>query len=382
MESAQAPTTKSTPRHAQAAGPGIEAISASESAHVNARHAAPGHVRVSPEQNAPRHGGAHARDAISPSDRTSARHAAHAAAEPFVSDGTVPGSPAPEITEARETTVPVSRYRAVVSALVAAVALFALVFAFSPFNPAKMLQSPSADNRKPVAAVQPAKYNESAYADDKKAISEEDAAQLSQLMVNGSAIGEDLMAVIASQTMPYTSQVGSLSQNELGLPSGCEIVSLGVLMQSVGYDVTPNELADDYLVMDGSFSDGYAGSPYGAGGGFPPGIVGAANAYLAANGSSSYAYDLTGSTFEGLKGLLSHGYPVLVWSTMFVEEPMFSGAYDSDREWYDNEHCVVVYGVDDEGVLVSDPIEGYVVRDEAEFARIYDLCGNMAAAVI
>ena len=41
-----------------------------------------------------------------------------------------------------------------------------------------------------------------------------------------------------------------------------------------------------------------------------------------------------------------------------------------------------MYGVTDEGVLVSDPIEGYVVRDEAVFSGILDQCGRMSIVVL
>ena len=278
--------------------------------------------------------------------------------------------------------VPASRYRVVVSALVAAVALVAVVFAFSPFNPVKML--PSADSGQGRVAAIPVKpsYNESAYASDQAVVTEEDAAALGQVVANGSAVNDDFIAAVAAADAPYTSQVGVVSLNEIGLPSGCEIASLAVVLQSMGFDADPLALADDFLVKDGSFATGYAGSPYGAGGGFPPGIVNAANSYLAANGSDVRAYDLTGTSFEGLKGIMAHGYPVLVWSTMFMENPLFSGAYDGEAEWYDNEHCVVAYEAVEDGVLVSDPLEGYVVRNEAEFERIYTECGSMALVVM
>ena len=103
---------------------------------------------------------------------------------------------------------------------------------------------------------------------------------------------------------------------------------------------------------------------------------------MLANGGSVHAYDLTATSFDGVKGLVMHGYPVLVWSTMNGEDPQYSSAFDGDEEWYINEHCVVVHDVGDGCVYVSDPIEGYVEYDEAEFSRVFDECGNMALVII
>ena len=382
------------PRHAHAANTAQDVASASAivgsveaSMSAAAPAAAPRHRR--PAADSVRVGG-HARHAAKPASVPShARHAAvhrHAAAPR--SDGA--GSPAtaipvpPEAASASspKETVPVARYRVVVAGFVAAVALFAFVFAVSPFNPMKALQSAEEKNNVAAPVSVESHYGESAYADDEFAVSEEDYQLLSQIIVDGTHITEDAIAMVASTQAPYTSQVGNVNQNSAGLPSGCEVVSLAVALQSMGFEADPQDIADSFLVMDGSFATGYAGSPYGAGGGYPPGLANAANSYLLANGGGVHAYDLTGTSFDGIKGLVMHGYPVLVWSTMFSEEPQYSNAFDGDEEWYINEHCVVVYGVDDGYVLVSDPIEGYVDRDEGEFSRIYEECGSMALVVI
>ena len=334
--------------------------------------------------------GGHARHAASTVRVPS--HARHAAAteepvEPLVPDAadspesTIPVSPVSQPASRKET-VPVARYRAVVAGFVAAVALFAVVFAFSPFNPMRALQANDAPKKSIEAASAGMDLGQSAYADDQIVVSDEDRQQLGQIVIDGRPIDDAAIAAIALAHAPYKDQVGTMDQNDVGLPSGCEIVSLAVLLQSLGFDADPSQIADEHLVMDGNFGTGYAGSPYGAGGGYPPGIVGAANSYLLATGSSVHAYDLTGTSFEGIKGLVSHGYPVLVWATMFGEDPIFSNAFDGEAEWYVNEHCVVVCGISDEGVMTSDPIEGYVVYDEGDFARIYYLCGNMAAVAM
>ena len=382
------------PRHAYAASTALDDVSASAVSgnaevpmSVAASAAEPRHRR--PAADSMRVDGYAQHATASDSMPNHARHAAddgHAAAtrsdKAASPASAVPVPPDASGAPSAKETVPVARYRAVVAGFVAAVALFAFVFALSPFNPIKALQG--GDAKKDAAA--PARieqhFGESAYADDEFEVSEEDYQLLSQVVVDGFPIADNAIALVASAQAPYASQVGNINQNSVGLPSGCEVVSLAVALQSMGFDADPQEIADSFLVMDGSFATGYAGSPYGAGGGYPPGLANAANSYLLANGGSVHAYDLTGTSFDGVKGLVMHGYPVLVWSTMNGEDPQYSSAFDGDEEWYINEHCVVVHGVGDGCVYVSDPIEGYVEHDEAEFSRVFDECGNMALVII
>ena len=68
---------------------------------------------------------------------------------------------------------------------------------------------------------------------------------------------------------------------------------------------------------------------------------------------------------------------------MLLDEPWFSYFQDDDTKdaWCDNEHCVVLYGVDGDSVLVSDPLEGLVEGDAEAFAQIYEACGSRAVLV-
>ena len=66
---------------------------------------------------------------------------------------------------------------------------------------------------------------------------------------------------------------------------------------------------------------------------------------------------------------------------MYLGEPDMTGIMVESYEWYNNEHCVVLYGLEGETALVSDPLEGLVERDAQEFARIFEACGNMAIVI-
>ena len=180
----------------------------------------------------------------------------------------------------------------------------------------------------------------------------------------------------------YTSRVGTIMQNDV-MAGGCELVSLGIALESMGVEVNFDSLVYDYLDMSGSYASGYAGDPFYAGSGFPPGIVSAANGYLEGGGYAVRAYNISGASFEELSDYVAHGYPVLVWTTMGFDDPFLTGVFDEDVEWYDNEHCVVLYGFTEDGgaALVSDPLDGYVERDTARFADLYIQCGSYAVVV-
>lgn len=171
------------------------------------------------------------------------------------------------------------------------------------------------------------------------------------------------------------------------LPAGCESVALACVLRSMGFDASGAEIVDGYLAIDPTCTDfvtSFAGDPYWGGGTLPPAIVDAANAYLAAQGDAASglaARDLTGLSYENLLMIVGEGYPVLVWTTMYGEEPAFTGEVIDGWSWYFNEHCVVLYGVEGSEVLVSDPLEGLVRRDATAFGYLYEACGSMAVAI-
>lgn len=179
----------------------------------------------------------------------------------------------------------------------------------------------------------------------------------------------------------FVQHVGELYQME-ELQGGCEVASLTIVLDSMGFDVDSHAIADEYLSYEeGDMVHGFAGDPYYYGSAFPPVIVDAADAFLEANGSPYRALELTGASFEELAAWVEKGYPVLVWSTMYLGEPDMTGIMVESYEWYNNEHCVVLYGLEGETALVSDPLEGLVERDVQEFARIFEACGSMAIVI-
>ncbi len=153
------------------------------------------------------------------------------------------------------------------------------------------------------------------------------------------------------------------------LPMGCEVTSLDIVLQYMGYDIPKGQLSDQFLPKGSSSST----SPYTAFLGNPrsrsswycysPVIVKCANSYLQSVKAKQKAVDLTGTKFEDLFYELDAGRPVVIWGTLSMGSPSTRGSwYVGGRSYprYINLHCLVLTGYDrKKGVVyVSDPIYG------------------------
>ena len=165
------------------------------------------------------------------------------------------------------------------------------------------------------------------------------------------------------------------------MPAGCEVYSLTAVLRSLGLDADPHRVASDYLPFDvvGGFSaTAYRGSPYVVGGeGLPPAIVRAGNAFLEDVGLTVRFSDATGSSFEDLESIANEGTPVLVWTTMHVQDPGIASPLPAYSFYY-LEHCLVLLGSEGDAVSTMDPMVGFSAYDRASFARVFEQCGSMA----
>jgi uncharacterized protein YvpB len=131
--------------------------------------------------------------------------------------------------------------------------------------------------------------------------------------------------------VPYVSQLPNM-------PSGCEVASVAMMLNHAGIAVSKEELAAA-LPYASDPNEGFTGSVYSAGGyGFggiiwPPALLGLVEGY---RGS---AVDLTGESWEVVRGFIDAGKPVCVW---FSE-----GGLD---------HTVLLTGYSDSAVWLNDPL--------------------------
>lgn len=174
------------------------------------------------------------------------------------------------------------------------------------------------------------------------------------------------------------------------LPTGCESVALTIALNSLGFQLDKTTIAEDYLIYGDDFTTSYLGDPFSDGGAgiYPPGLVQTAENFLKDNSSDLTAIDTTGTELSDLYKLIENGCPVLIWTTMYLDYPYFTGQSNTYNgvyyPWYMNEHCIVLYGYnrDYNTVYISDPLEGYNVCDASYFEEIYDEIGQFSMTII
>ncbi len=174
------------------------------------------------------------------------------------------------------------------------------------------------------------------------------------------------------------------------LPTGCESVALTVALNALGCDLSKTEIAENYLEYNDNYVLGYCGDPFeddGAGV-MPIGIVTTVENYAQSTGAPVYAVNTSKLPLSELYKFIEAGCPALVWTTYYLDEPMETDdsiEYDGEiYNWYDNEHCVTLFGYDRSAgtVDIADPLQGAVTVDADEFARINELIGGWSVAVL
>lgn len=164
------------------------------------------------------------------------------------------------------------------------------------------------------------------------------------------------------------------------MPAGCEIHSLAAVLFSLGFNADPHALVAEHVPfspVDGTAASAYSGDPYISGEGLPPAIVAAGNSFLAEAGVTARFCDATGSSFEDLEKIANEGSPVLLWTTMQLQDPGFASPL-SPYTFYSLEHCLVLLGSDSENVRTMDPMAGFVSYDREWFRYVFEQCGSMA----
>lgn len=185
----------------------------------------------------------------------------------------------------------------------------------------------------------------------------------------------------------YKIDVPMILQNP-ELPTGCEVTSLTMVLNHLGYNVTKSEMASKYLKKSTDFytQDGvnygpdpkkeFCGTPFSqnAYGCFSPVIASTAEKFLNENpGKKAQVKDITGSTPSTLYNYIKQGTPVIVWATMNMD-PMYKGQswYTESGEFFTfpaREHCLVLTGYDDNNVILNDPLKGITKYSRSLFEK-------------
>ena len=156
-------------------------------------------------------------------------------------------------------------------------------------------------------------------------------------------------------------------------PTGCESVSAVMLLQYLGYSITPEEFIDIYLekkefekkegILYGPDPNKYfCGSPYDENsfGCYAPVLKRAIEKVVK---EDYLVIDETDTDLEELKReYLDQGMPVIFWACIKMREPIVGPSwvlFETEEEftWISNEHCMLLVGYDDEGYYFQDPDE-------------------------
>lgn len=218
-----------------------------------------------------------------------------------------------------------------------------------------------------------------------------------------SPYGNSSTKVLSVANIPQNSYIGGSP-----LPTGCEVTSLSVLMNYLGFsDASKNYLANNFMPKGniGSTDPNYAfiGTPsssssYGA---YANTIVRTAKNYFSAKGTDNYSVqNITGASMSDLYEQIDNGNPVLVWITMNCTSTRAYGAtWTLNRgtaytepgtgtysfTWKKSEHCCVMVGYNKAKgtVILADVLEGDGLTEYTipEFESAYRWLGNQAIII-
>ena len=191
------------------------------------------------------------------------------------------------------------------------------------------------------------------------------------------------------------------------LPTGCEITTLAMLLDAVGFQVDKVQLAEGYLTCksegEATFQQAFIGSPYDSAGYgcYAPVIVDTARKYLAAQNSGRIVKDLTGAKFEDLLREVASNHPVAIWASINLVDIQEVYAYtiynytetnsdgststpkNLDVYWLENEHVYLLkgYDLDRNVVIVNDSLNGEMEYDMNRFKECYEQCYKQAVII-
>lgn len=182
------------------------------------------------------------------------------------------------------------------------------------------------------------------------------------------------------------------------LPTGCEVTSLTMLLNHIGFDADKLILADDYLpkgeYRKSDFNRVFVGDPrsrqaYGCTAGV---ITEAAENFLDEWDKENkwQVKNITGCSAEVLYSAVKYGYPVIVWGSVDMGEIIENYVSWTDEptgeliSWFGNEHCLLLTGYDTKEnlVYVNDPLRGQISYDRKIFEKRFNELDRNAVIII
>lgn len=184
-----------------------------------------------------------------------------------------------------------------------------------------------------------------------------------------------------------------IDQHAIGMPNGCELASLAMVISRDYRDITADDILERFLdrripvyyngVLYGDDpSYYYIGDPRLSPGGFgifAPGLTTAAHRILHAFDIPKTAHNISGASEEELFWHISQGNPVIIWYTINLAPVNWDYVWrlpDNTPYSYPlNQHCAVLVGYTDTTVTMYDPIFGIVEHDRELFLQRWSEVG-------
>lgn len=183
-----------------------------------------------------------------------------------------------------------------------------------------------------------------------------------------------------------------------GLPTGCEVTSLAMLLQAMGkpvdkmrlskqmhHDPTPIRYdAAGKIAFWGNPSVGFVGKMDGSAKGF--GVYHGPVASLLNQHLPNMADDMTGQPFDAVLEKIDLGKPVVVWTTVPLQPTNLWSGWNTNQgpirmTW--NEHAVLLVGYGPKTVYINDPFDGTAAKrvDRNTFEKSWIQLGKQAVSV-
>lgn len=169
-------------------------------------------------------------------------------------------------------------------------------------------------------------------------------------------------------------------------PTGCEVVSLTMVLNYHGIDADVADIVDNYLpkgkLGKTNPEEAFIGSPrkisgYGI---FSKGLAKTCELYT----SSVEAIDITGCTLNEIEYFIRQGYPVIIWVSQdwSLKEKCNTIKYEGGSyNWYSGNHCVVISGFDDKNYIIQDPLVGTVKVLKETVKQVFNDRGSKALLI-
>ena len=176
----------------------------------------------------------------------------------------------------------------------------------------------------------------------------------------------ELTNMLASGRKAYIDDFVCLNQYP-ELPTGCEVTSLTMVLNFLGFDAEKTDIANNYLKKedypDANPNTTFVGTPFDEAsfGCFAPVITDCANLY------GAHAINISGASIDQFCQYIENGQPVIVWATMDMDPTDYGSsvwiAHDGQLIiWPGREHCLVMTGFDTakDEVYMADPLTGEI----------------------